>query len=215
MIESNIDKCSSWLENSNHVSNGKTCEDGEGLPDNHNSIACENAKTDILVGSETSTDLDQKRPISNGTSLLSESSLPDNTEPRGSKRSSENEELKIDNKKCRTVIIDSDDETDTVKNVSSCNVANVEPQSDSKQNICNSGAHSLPLRSPNEIFYCTACNKIAAEVHQHPLLKVIICQDCRCLMEKKKHIKVEIIYLVLQHYHCIAFPLHLTSLISF
>ncbi|XP_062144098.1 protein CHROMATIN REMODELING 20 isoform X2 [Alnus glutinosa] len=166
VIESNVDKSTSDLDNSN--------------PD-----ACQSVKTDVLEGSESSIDLGEKRPISNGDSLLSESALPDYTEPRGSKRPNESEELKADNKKSRAIIIDSDDETHFVKDNSVCNGANVDSQSDSKEKIRDSGAGSVPLLSPNEKFDCTACSKIAVEVHQHPLLKVIICWDCKCLMEEK------------------------------
>jgi transcriptional regulator ATRX len=171
VIESNVDKSTSDLDNSN--------------PD-----ACQSVKTDVLEGSESSIDLGEKRPISNGDSLLSESALPDYTEPRGSKRPNESEELKADNKKSRAIIIDSDDETHFVKDNSVCNGANVDSQSDSKEKIRDSGAGSVPLLSPNEKFDCTACSKIAVEVHQHPLLKVIICWDCKCLMEEKMQVKV-------------------------
>ncbi|XP_062144100.1 protein CHROMATIN REMODELING 20 isoform X4 [Alnus glutinosa] len=149
----------------------------------------QSVKTDVLEGSESSIDLGEKRPISNGDSLLSESALPDYTEPRGSKRPNESEELKADNKKSRAIIIDSDDETHFVKDNSVCNGANVDSQSDSKEKIRDSGAGSVPLLSPNEKFDCTACSKIAVEVHQHPLLKVIICWDCKCLMEEKMQVK--------------------------
>lgn len=190
MIESNVDKSTSRLDNSNCVSNNKTCENGNLVPNNENEDACQSVKTDVLEGSESSIDLGEKRSISNGDSLLSESALPDDTEPRGAKRPNESEELKVDNKKSRTIIIDSDDETHSVKDNSICNVANVDPQSDSKEKLGDSGAGSLPLLSPNEKFDCTACSKIAVEVHQHPLLKVIICQDCKWLMEEKMQVKV-------------------------
>jgi hypothetical protein len=101
-------------DNSNPVSNGKTCEDGNGLPNNHNEVACQNVKTDMLEASETCNDLDNKGPMSNAPSF-SEPALADSTEPRGSKRPNESEELNDNNKKSRTVIIDSDGETHSVK----------------------------------------------------------------------------------------------------
>lgn len=42
-----------------------------------------------------------------------------------------------------------------------------------------------PIASQNDKFHCTACDEVAAEVHTHPLLKVIICQDCKCSIEAK------------------------------
>ncbi|KAG2693959.1 hypothetical protein I3760_08G119200 [Carya illinoinensis] len=179
----------SWVGNSNPISNEKTWEDGNGVPNNHNDFACQNVLTDVFDHSEASNDVDDNVPICNVASLTSESVLPDYTEPRGSKRPNENQELKVDFKKSRTVVIESEDETNSLKDNSPCNVANVDPQTESKENICDSGVNSLPLQSPNEKFYCTACSKVVAEVHQHPLLKVIVCRDCKCLMEEKMQVK--------------------------
>ncbi|XP_035548930.1 protein CHROMATIN REMODELING 20 isoform X2 [Juglans regia] len=148
-----------------------------------------NVLTDVVDRSEASNDVDDKVPICNVASLTSESVFLDYTEPRGSKRPNENQELKVDFKKSRTVIIESEDETNSLKDNSPCNMANVDPQIESKENICDSGVNSLPLQSPNEKFDCTACSKIVAEVHQHPLLKVIVCRDCKCLMEEKMQAK--------------------------
>lgn len=188
VIESNLDKSSSWVDNSNPVSNEKNCEDGNGLPNNHNEVACQNVQTDMLDASETCNDLDNKGPMNNAPSLF-EPALPDHTGPRGSKRPNEIEELKVDNKKSRTVIIDSDDETHSVKENSHPNATNLDPDSNSKENIGEPGADSIPLQSQNEKFDCTACSKLAVEVHQHPLLKVIICRDCKSLMEYKMQMK--------------------------
>lgn len=113
------------------------------------------------------------------SSVLSESASPILIEPRGSKRSNESEELNFDNKKSRIVIIDGDDEADVVKDKSVSNV-----------NISNSiDADPCSSRSDDK-FHCTACDKVAVEVHPHPLLKVIICKDCKYLMEEKMLLKV-------------------------
>lgn len=189
VIDSDLDKSSSWVDNSLPVSNEKNCEDGNGLPNDHNEVACQNVQTDMLEASETCNDLDNKGLMNNAPSL-SEPALPDHTGPRGSKRPNEIEELKVDNKKSRTVIIDSDDETHSVKENSHPNATNLDPDSNSKENIGEPGADSIPLRSQNEKFDCTACSKLAIEVHQHPLLKVIICRDCKSLMEHKMQMKV-------------------------
>lgn len=180
----------SWIDNSSPISNEKTCGDETGVPNNHSDAGCKNVMADVLDHSETSDDVDDKAPICNGASLLSESVLPDYTEPRGSKRANQNQDLKVDYKKSRTVIIESDDETNSLKDNLPCNVANSDAQIESKENFFDSGDNSLPLQSPNEKFDCTACSKIVAEVHQHPLLKVIVCQDCKCLMEEKIQLKV-------------------------
>jgi transcriptional regulator ATRX len=47
-----------------------------------------------------------------------------------------------------------------------------------------------PSQGSNEKFLCTACDKVAVEAHSHPLLKVIVCKDCKFLMEEKMHAKV-------------------------
>ncbi|GMY20566.1 protein CHROMATIN REMODELING 20, partial [Fagus crenata] len=190
-IESNVGKSPSLVDNSdnsNPVSNGKTCEDGNGLPNNHNEVECQNVKTDMLEASETCNDLDNKGPMSNAPSF-SEPALADYTEPRGPKRPNESEEPNDNNKKSRTVIIDSDGETHSVKDNSLPNATNLDPYSDSKENFGEPGADSIPLQSQNEKFDCTSCSKVAVEVHQHPLLKVIICRDCKSLMEEKMHMK--------------------------
>ncbi|KAL9234971.1 hypothetical protein vseg_009778 [Gypsophila vaccaria] len=37
----------------------------------------------------------------------------------------------------------------------------------------------------SENFYCTACGKSTNNVHQHPRLKVIACEQCKCAIEKR------------------------------
>lgn len=46
------------------------------------------------------------------------------------------------------------------------------------------------LQNVNGNFCCTACHKVAAEVHPHPLLGVIICGECKMLIESKIHVQV-------------------------
>lgn len=46
------------------------------------------------------------------------------------------------------------------------------------------------MKSSKGDFQCTACHKVATEVHPHPLLDVIICRDCRLLLEAKICVKV-------------------------
>ncbi|XP_062084347.1 protein CHROMATIN REMODELING 20 [Humulus lupulus] len=165
----------------------KTSEDGETLHNNESGIACQSLKTDFPEGFETS-DGDKGCSTSNGTSAVpSESVLPDSTECRGSKRLIETEELDIENKRSRTVVLDSDDEIQVKGSVFSA--AEVEDQSDLKDTAGESAADASS-QNLNEKFHCTACNEIAVEVHPHPLLKVIICADCRSIMEEKMKSKV-------------------------
>ncbi|KAL8104242.1 protein CHROMATIN REMODELING 20 isoform X2 [Apium graveolens] len=51
---------------------------------------------------------------------------------------------------------------------------------------CSSG-HGM--QSSKGDFQCTACHKGATEVHPHPLFDVIICRDCRLLLEAKNCVK--------------------------
>ncbi|KAM1251149.1 hypothetical protein ACFX2I_033548 [Malus domestica] len=155
-IGSNMDLSSSMLDSSISISNGKIDQD-----------------------LETANNIDQESITSNGSSPVTSSS-----EARGSKRLSEDEELNIDNKRSRTVIIDSDDDT-PLKDNSDCNAIKSEDQSYVEENICIAATGGLPSQSLNDKLYCTACSKHAVEVCSHPLLKVIICADCRCLLEKR------------------------------
>uniref|UniRef100_A0A5B7C3W7 ATP-dependent helicase ATRX n=1 Tax=Davidia involucrata TaxID=16924 RepID=A0A5B7C3W7_DAVIN len=119
--------------------------------------------------------------------------VSDCIEPRGSKRLHESEEVDIINKKSQTVIINSDDEAHVAGDKSAspvCNVTETEDQSGLQGNgddsVC---ADSLPSCGLYENFHCTACDKVATEVHSHPLLKVIVCMDCKCLVEAKMRVK--------------------------
>ncbi|KAM1526312.1 hypothetical protein FF1_010696 [Malus domestica] len=132
---------------------------------------------------EIANNIDQESITSNGASPVTSSS-----EARGSKRLSEDEELNIDNKRSRTVLIDSDDDT-PLKDNSDCNAIKSEDQSYVEENICISASGGLPSQSLNDKLYCTACSKHALKVCSHPLLKVIVCADCRCLLEEKMHVK--------------------------
>ena len=159
-----------------------------------NDNTCQNLTTDVHECSEVSDDFDKRKPVNNDTlSVSSETALPHLTEPRGSKRSHDVEELGIDNKKTRTIIIDSDDETHTMEDETSiCKDTKMEDSSllekgNGADSVC---ADSTLSKSPDKNFLCTACDKLAVVVHQHPLLKVIVCGDCKCLIEEKMNVKV-------------------------
>nr|KYP74497.1 Transcriptional regulator ATRX [Cajanus cajan] len=110
------------------------------------------------------------------------SSSDDIIEQRGIKRVNSGG-FDADNKKCRIVIIDSDNEADVTEEKLDCNTQEV------KEDLCNNGADSLPSERLDEKFWCTVCDKVALEVHPHPFLKVIICGDCNCLLQEKAHKK--------------------------
>ncbi|KAJ6877208.1 protein CHROMATIN REMODELING 20-like [Populus alba x Populus x berolinensis] len=152
------------------------------LDDNYHEVTCQDLKKDMC---ENSGDLDMEQLMSESNSVFPES---DASEPRRSKRPNESEDLSINNKKIRTVIIDSDNEADILEDKSAHGIK-VEDQSTLLENIGDPSAGCNPSQGSSEKFQCTACDKVAVEVHSHPLLKVIVCKDCKFLMEEKMHLK--------------------------
>ncbi|KAH9706873.1 protein CHROMATIN REMODELING 20 [Citrus sinensis] len=166
------------VDASKSLSNKKT-DDGD-MPGNNNEVALQNLETGVLESSV------KERSLSNGISSVSDSALPDSSELRGIKRSNESEEPNSEKKRSRTIIIGSD-EADVVKDECS---TKLEDHSVSPENINDAATdNSLHSQSLSEKFYCTACNNVAIEVHPHPILNVIVCKDCKCLLEKKMHVK--------------------------
>ncbi|KAM7532167.1 hypothetical protein LguiB_035577 [Lonicera macranthoides] len=145
------------------------------LNDRGNAIACQTLKNDVHEALESSNDLDKEKPENDGTSVFSGSALPDLIELRGSKRLHDNDEQLSDNKKSRIVTIDSDEEALVAENRSSVPFGSAREVVD-KSNLLGNG---------NEDYHCTTCGKVAAEVHPHPLIEVIVCQDCKKIMEEK------------------------------
>ncbi|RDX92098.1 Protein CHROMATIN REMODELING 20 [Mucuna pruriens] len=130
-------------------------------------------ETDKIEGFDASHHLDKEKPMSTGDlSDPPKSSSDDVIEHRGTKRVNSGE-LDADNKKCRIVIIDSDNEADVTEEKLDCNTQNV------KEDLCNNGADSLPSERLDEKFWCTVCDKVALEVHPHPFLEDMgLGQDC-------------------------------------
>ncbi|XP_028790243.1 protein CHROMATIN REMODELING 20 isoform X2 [Neltuma alba] len=163
----------------------ETCDDSEKVANNE--VECLNMKNDNIEDLGGIYDLDKVKPMNIGPlSELSKSSLPD-VEQRGTKRLNDGEEYS-DTKKGRTVTINSGDEADAVENNIVRDTNALDNQSE-MQGTCASIADSLPSQHLDKKFCCTVCDKVALEVHQHPLLEVIICWDCNSLMEEKKRVK--------------------------
>lgn len=176
MMES--DMCNSLVDCPASVSNKRSYEDGESMPSN-----------DVPEGFETTNNVEKGSSIINSSSSLPcESTLPDSIEPRLSKHQIESKEPNIENKRSRIVTLDSDNEAQMKDSVSKR--VKLEDQSDLKENTVDSVADSLPSQNGTEKFHCTACNKMTVDVHSHPLLKVIICADCRSVLQEKMQVKV-------------------------
>lgn len=167
-----------------------TGDDGEIMSVNDMEVGCLSMKTSNVDGLGSSYNLDKEQPMNIGPlSELSKSSMADVAEHRGTKRPN-NGEVEADIKKCRTDTIGSDDEAEAVENKLVWNMDTIEHQSKIKEGSDTCFADCVPLQHPDENFCCTACDKVALEVHAHPLLKVIICRDCYSLMEEKIRLKV-------------------------
>ena len=113
------------------------------LDDNYHEVTCQDLKKDVC---ENSGDLDMEQLMSESNSVFPES---DASEPRRSKRPNESEDLSINNKKIRTVIIDSDNEADILEDKSAHGIK-VEDQSTlrSEETRLNS-SHSTLSRMPS------------------------------------------------------------------
>ncbi|XP_019054212.1 PREDICTED: protein CHROMATIN REMODELING 20 isoform X2 [Nelumbo nucifera] len=182
-----------------HLDSGDVaCGVGEGVSRANNSEAFHPSGFEVLDKLEISMELEKERPMESGTSsVLVESSSADLAEPRGSKRARDGEDPDNENKKTRTVIIDSDDEGGVVDDISAshvCNGQNLDTESKllSTEEVDIVDSKSLPLQSQNVMeesdnFHCTVCTKVVKpdEVRRHPLLKVIVCENCKCSLEEK------------------------------
>lgn len=154
-------------------SNKKNSGDGESMFKNENG-AGQTSKFDAFECSEAS-NLAEQQCVTNGVPS-EQLEISDFSNSRGSKRLHEDEEPNSDNKKCRTLTEASDDDAD-LKSVPQETIG------------CFVEVDSASSPSLHEKFLCTACLKVVTEVQEHPLLKVIVCRDCKCMLEKKLHMK--------------------------
>ncbi|KAM0056754.1 putative DNA helicase chromatin remodeling SNF2 family [Helianthus debilis subsp. tardiflorus] len=123
-----------------------------------NDIACETSNTD----DKTSSDPEMKNKKSNGLS--------------GSKRPFDGVELS-DSKKGRNAKADSSDVKPVAVHgsVSSSSDSEDPDQSDKEENG----------DAITDEFQCTACDKVANDVYTHPLMKVIVCRNCKYRLQVK------------------------------
>ncbi|XP_019102767.1 uncharacterized protein LOC104882828 isoform X2 [Beta vulgaris subsp. vulgaris] len=107
----------------------------------------------------------------------------------GCKRACEDEELDHEAKRSRTGILESDSETQTPN----CNFLDSREANDMvveedlfAQEIGNEAMKvATSLENVYEKFFSTACGKVTKEICECPLLKVIVCGQCKCVIEAK------------------------------
>ncbi|XP_017222629.1 protein CHROMATIN REMODELING 20 [Daucus carota subsp. sativus] len=115
-----------------------------------------------------------KVDVTSETDIFCKTALLEVHEARGSKRPRDNDGLSSD-------LLNTDDVS---------NMLNEHIQQNLQGEECSSGlVISHGMQSLKGDFLCTACHKVAIEVHPHPLLDVIICRDCKSLLEAKNCVK--------------------------
>lgn len=109
---------------------------------------------------------------------------------KGLKRSHNSEEMEPQSKKSWIITLDSDEEDLPGKMLSpTCSLSETgdlsNPQRDGDSVLPVS---SLPACNEKQNYSCTACDKVATEVRAHPLLKVLVCVDCKTSMKTKMQV---------------------------
>ncbi|KAK9087659.1 hypothetical protein Syun_030053 [Stephania yunnanensis] len=191
VMDNNVGDSAILNECSQPVSHENNCRIGEGKSNTDTNNIDQLSKLEVPGIVETSNDLDRKREMMNGASLLCRSPS-DVEETRGKKHSLDDEEVDNEKKRSRTVIIESDDEAQVV-NEEPSSYTSIDTNSKMKPTVqAREEADSMAINSPSlhrfpEKYHCTACSKVvgACEIQQHPLLKVIICESCKSIIEEK------------------------------
>ncbi|WOL15570.1 protein CHROMATIN REMODELING 20 isoform X1 [Canna indica] len=131
---------------------------------------------------------------------ISDEHMNKNPIVKGVKRLCENEDIEHDNKKRRTVVIESDDEVHEVVDKSASHDS-IKVQSSPAQvrevdvidvdGHCSPSAYNCSPTNISEKFRCTACSEAmkASEVQKHPIMQVIVCAKCNLLVEEKMRMK--------------------------
>ncbi|XP_055834893.1 protein CHROMATIN REMODELING 20 isoform X2 [Solanum dulcamara] len=108
-------------------------------------------------------------------------------EAKGLKCLHNSEEMELQSKKSRIITPDSDEEDLPGEMLSpTFSLSETGDQSNPQRNGDNVlPVSSLPACNDKQNFRCTACDKVAVEVHAHPLLRVVLCLDCKTSMKTK------------------------------
>ncbi|KAL5707173.1 DNA helicase [Ranunculus cassubicifolius] len=162
--------------------------ENDSMPLNEVSIpgVCLGAPQNARDGIFSSNEIDQERPVANGIyPVLRNSAAADLAKNRGEKRSCDSHEM--DFKRSRTDNLDTDDQMDVddektkrdlkMQAEEEADDAESSPLTDSEPNVSES----------SENFQCTICTKVvrACDVRQHPILKVIVCGNCKSVVDEK------------------------------
>ncbi|XP_020083908.1 protein CHROMATIN REMODELING 20 isoform X2 [Ananas comosus] len=139
--------------------------------------------------------------VSNGDNSIQESK-PDMLDPNEARNESsavngsckhphEEEDADVNVKRCKTVVIESDDENDAQNNSHSSPSRGKKVVDVIDVDALSSPCPNFSTKVRPKTFSCTACSEIlnASEAHRHPLLEVIICGSCKFLLVEK--IRVE------------------------
>ncbi|CAN4105513.1 unnamed protein product [Withania somnifera] len=107
-------------------------------------------------------------------------------EARGLKRLHNSEEKERQSKKSRIITLDSDEDLPGEMLSPTCSLSDTGDQSKPQRDGDNVlSVSSAPACNKKQNFRCTACDKVVFEVRAHPLLKVIVCLDCKNSMKTK------------------------------
>lgn len=100
------------------------------------------------------------------------------------------DDVEFDNKRSKTVIIESDDDMQTDSKPDSAPSENADEIID--LDIFPSQSPKLGDKVRPKPFKCTICTEMlnVPEVHRHPVLDVIICGSCRFLVIEKNRLEV-------------------------
>ncbi|CAI0385224.1 unnamed protein product [Linum tenue] len=140
-----------------------------------------------LEGYKALENFDREQFSSIGKSVSSVSAS-DASETIRAKRSNEDEDLNISHKKIRAGF-GSDDDTNVVKGDLVSNAIKVEDRSAVQNNANDATADNNLSEALDQRYSCTACDNITPEILSHPLLRVIVCRECKYLVEEKLRLK--------------------------
>lgn len=129
--------------------------------------------------------------IDDGDVPLSKCLPETDSDAKGLKRVHNSEEMEAQSKKPRIITLDSDEEDLPGEKLSpACSLSETGDQSNPQRNGDDVlPISSLPAFNEKQNFRCTACDKVAVELRAHPLLKVIVCLDCKNSMKAKMQVK--------------------------